>query len=180
MIINPNGHPRILAVDCGMKHNQIRCLKSRGARIEVVPWNHDLAKAMAKDHDGLFLSNGPGDPQMCAETVKNIKQVLEASSKPIFGICLGHQLMAVALGCKTKKMKYGNRGHNQPCIHEDTKRCYITTQNHGYAVDASHLPEGTKDQPSILCPMNISESTLFLILPPILMMFTQKRLVEIQ
>ena len=150
MIINLNGHPRILAVDCGMKHNQIRCLKSRGARIEIVPWNHDLAKAMAKDHDGLFLSNGPGDPQMCAETVANIKQVLETSSKPIFGICLGHQLMAVALGCKTFKMKYGNRGHNQPCIHEDTKRCYITSQNHGYAVDAwdfkndaSNLPEGT-------------------------------------
>ena len=143
MVINPKGNPRILAVDCGLKNNQIRILESRGARIEVVPWNHDLAKAI-KDHDGLFLSNGPGDPKQCQETVKNIKKILddEKLSKPIFGICLGHQLLAMALGCKTFKMDFGNRGHNQPCIHEDTKRCFITSQNHGYAVDASNLPQG--------------------------------------
>ena len=116
--------------------------KGRGARIEVVPWNHDLSKAI-KNHDGLFLSNGPGDPQMCLETVQNLKKVLENSSKPIFGICLGHQLLARAIGCKTFKMDFGNRGHNQPCIHTGTKRCYITSQNHGYAVDASNLPTGT-------------------------------------
>ena len=116
-------------------------LKGRGARIEVVPWNHDLNKAI-KNHDGLFLSNGPGDPQMCLETVHNLKKVLENSSKPIFGICLGHQLLARAIGCKTYKMDFGNRGHNQPCIHTGTKRCYITSQNHGYAVDASNLPTG--------------------------------------
>ena len=78
--------------------------KGRGARIEVVPWNHDLDKAI-KNHDGLFLSNGPGDPQMCLETVQNLKKVLENSSKPIFGICLGHQLLARAIGCKTFKVR---------------------------------------------------------------------------
>ena len=106
---------RILAVDCGLKFNQLRCLVSRGARVDVVPWNYDLGQA---NFDGLFLSNGPGDPQKCAETIINIKTLIEASTKPIFGICLGHQLLALALGCKTYKMKYGNRGHNQPCLHE--------------------------------------------------------------
>ena len=102
-------------MDCGLKFNQLRCLVSRGARVDVVPWNYDLGQA---NFDGLFLSNGPGDPQKCAETIINIKTLIEASAKPIFGICLGHQLLALALGCKTYKMKYGNRGHNQPCLHE--------------------------------------------------------------
>ena len=131
-----------MAVDCGLKYNQLRCLASRGARIELVPWDFDLSKAMA-NFDGLFLSNGPGDPQMCKKTVDNIKKVLEKyPKKPIFGICLGHQLLAVALGCQTFKMPYGNRGHNQPCIHDETGRCFITSQNHGYAVDANALPHG--------------------------------------
>ena len=139
--INPSGSPRILAVDCGLKFNQIRCLVSRGARVDIVPWDYDICKA---SFDGLFLSNGPGDPQMCAETVANLKRLLAMSSvKPIFGICLGHQLLAVAgPNCKTYKMKYGNRGHNQPCVYEGTQRCYITSQNHGYAVDVSNLPDG--------------------------------------
>ncbi len=90
--VNPGGFPRICAVDCGMKNNQIRCLVKRGARVDVVPWNHSLNEA---EYDGLFLSNGPGDPEKAAETIQNLTRVLNAErAKPIFGICLGHQLLA--------------------------------------------------------------------------------------
>lgn len=100
---NPKGSPRICAIDCGLKYNQIRCLLARGARVDVVPWNHKLN---ANDYDGLFLSNGPGDPKMCKATISNIKAVVEAAVvKPIFGICLGHQLLSVAIGCSSFKMK---------------------------------------------------------------------------
>ncbi|XP_063698921.1 multifunctional protein r [Culicoides brevitarsis] len=136
---NPEGSPRIVAVDCGLKMNQIRCFLKRGARVDLVPWNYPLD---TKEYDGLFLSNGPGDPQMCRQTVANIQKVLRGSVvKPIFGICLGHQLMSTAIGCSTYHMKYGNRGHNLPCIHHDTGRCFMTTQNHGFAVDAATLPQ---------------------------------------
>ncbi|KAG7188566.1 hypothetical protein KM043_008197 [Ampulex compressa] len=137
---NPAGSPRICVVDCGLKYNQLRCLLNRGARLDVVPWNHDLVNA---EYDGLFLSNGPGDPSMCHETVQNVRSVLSSSKKkPIFGICLGHQLLSIAAGCVTYKMNYGNRGHNQPATHHGTGRCYMTSQNHGFAVDASNLPDG--------------------------------------
>lgn len=136
---NLKGHPRICVVDCGLKYNQLRCFLNRGARVDVVPWNHALDPA---EYDGLFLSNGPGDPAMCKTTVNNIRSVLAKQTiKPIFGICLGHQLLSVAAGCDTYKMKYGNRGHNQPVTHQDTGRCYMTSQNHGYAIDATTLPQ---------------------------------------
>ncbi|XP_055680705.1 CAD protein [Lutzomyia longipalpis] len=136
---NPDGKIRICAIDCGLKFNQIRCLAKRGARVDVVPWNHPID---GKNFDGLFLSNGPGDPSMCKETIENIRKFLNNSEtvKPIFGICLGHQLLSLAIGCKTKKMKYGNRGVNLPCLHHDTGKCFMTSQNHGYAVDADTLP----------------------------------------
>lgn len=136
---NPTGSPRICAIDCGLKLNQIRCFLKRGARVDVVPWNHSLN---SDDFDGLFISNGPGDPVMCKETVDNIKKIIESKNfKPIFGICLGHQLLASAAGCKTYKMKYGNRGHNLPCIHNGTERCYMTSQNHGFAVDVENISD---------------------------------------
>jgi carbamoyl-phosphate synthase/aspartate carbamoyltransferase/dihydroorotase len=137
---NPSGSPRICAVDCGLKLNQIRCFVKRGARVDLVPWDHQLNP---NDFDGLFLSNGPGDPVMCQKTVQNIRNVLSSPQlKPIFGICLGHQLLATAVGCKTYKMKYGNRGHNLPAMHHGTNRCFMTSQNHGFAVDAATIPNG--------------------------------------
>lgn len=136
---NASGSPRICAVDCGLKSNQIRCFVKRGARVDLVPWDHPLNP---KDFDGLFLSNGPGDPVMCEKTIKNIQNVLASPQvKPVFGICLGHQLLATAVGCKTYKMKYGNRGHNLPALHHGTNRCFMTSQNHGFAVDALSIPK---------------------------------------
>lgn len=137
---NPKGTPRICAVDCGIKNNQIRCLLKRGARVDVVPWNHKLN---VDEYDGLFLSSGPGNPVMCKTTIKNLKNILKSQKiKPIFGICLGHQLLSVAVGCSSFKMKYGNRGHNLPCIHSGTGRCYMTSQNHGFAIDEKTVPAG--------------------------------------
>lgn len=139
-VYNENGFPRIMMVDCGMKLNQIRCMVKRGARVEVVPWNYSIL-ANTKNFDGLFISNGPGDPKFCDITIKNIKALLEDDlfKKPIFGICLGHQLLSLAAGAQTRKMKYGNRGHNQPCLFVNSGRCCITSQNHGFEVVESSL-----------------------------------------
>ncbi|VDM61201.1 unnamed protein product [Angiostrongylus costaricensis] len=131
------GDVTVLAVDCGMKNNQIRCLVERGVRVAIVPWNHPIENEV---FDGLFLSNGPGDPEKCEPLVKRLSELLKKTTKPVFGICLGHQLIARAIGATTYKLKYGNRGHNQPCTHSGTGRCLITSQNHGFAVDATSLP----------------------------------------
>jgi carbamoyl-phosphate synthase / aspartate carbamoyltransferase / dihydroorotase len=137
---NLNGYPRIVVIDCGLKFNQIRCFLTRGAQVTVVPWDFEVI-SLEKDFDGLFLSNGPGDPVVCAKTVENIKTVMQKKpTLPIFGICLGHQLLATAAGGTTYKLKYGNRGHNLPCIHHGTERCFMTSQNHGFAVDVKSLP----------------------------------------
>ncbi|KAL1919958.1 uncharacterized protein VTP21DRAFT_1890 [Calcarisporiella thermophila] len=130
---------RILAVDVGMKNNQIRCFVNRGVELKVVPWDYDFLKET--DYDGLFISNGPGDPTMVPDTIERVRILMKQEKLPIFGICLGHQLMSLAAGAKTLKMKYGNRGHNIPCTDMISGRCHITSQNHGYAVDASSLPE---------------------------------------
>ncbi|TPX36935.1 hypothetical protein SmJEL517_g00916 [Synchytrium microbalum] len=132
---------RIMAVDVGMKNNQIRCFLKRGVELTVVPWNYDFV-AHQKEYDGLFISNGPGDPSTVTPTITNLKQLLAQQTKPIFGICLGHQLLALAAGAKTSKLLFGNRGHNIPCTDLRTNRCYITSQNHGFAVDVSTLPDG--------------------------------------
>uniref|UniRef100_A0A667Z9S5 Multifunctional protein CAD n=1 Tax=Myripristis murdjan TaxID=586833 RepID=A0A667Z9S5_9TELE len=137
-VFNPSGSLRITVVDCGIKYNQIRCLAKRGACVTVVPWDHPL-----DNFDGLFISNGPGDPRVCQATIDNVRKVVSVDHpKPLFGICLGHQLLSLVIGAKTYKMKYGNRGHNQPCIHKGTDRCFITSQNHGFAVDPETLPPG--------------------------------------
>ena len=135
----PKGAPKatIVAVDCGMKENIARSLVHRGAKVVRVPWNYDFTK---ENYDGLFISNGPGDPVMCKETVGNLKTAFE-KGKPILGICLGTQLMALAAGAKTYKLKYGHRSHNQPCVDTTSGRCYITSQNHGYAIDKKTLPK---------------------------------------
>ena len=111
----------------------------------VVPWDYDFPKLAGKDYDGLFISNGPGDPAMMSETVKHISTAMNEGRTPIFGICLGHQLLARAAGASTSKMKFGNRGHNIPCTNMLSGRCYITSQNHGYAVDPMTLPEDWKE-----------------------------------
>merc|ERR1719230_1310622 len=131
----------ILAVDCGMKNNIVRYFANvLRVKLTVVPWDYDFTE---DDFDGLFISNGPGDPTMCECTVANVRKVMQQRpTTPIFGICLGNQLLALAAGATTYKMKFGNRGMNQPCIDLRTTRCYITPQNHGYAVDASSLPSG--------------------------------------
>ncbi|RJQ33905.1 carbamoyl-phosphate synthase (glutamine-hydrolyzing) small subunit, partial [Candidatus Parcubacteria bacterium] len=124
------GRPRIIAIDCGMKENIVRSLVSRGATVIRVPWDYNFTK---EKYDGLFISNGPGDPVMCSKTIEHIKKAFEIG-KPILGICLGNQLLALAAGTRTYKLKYGHRSQNQPCLESGTKRCYITSQNHGYAV----------------------------------------------
>jgi carbamoyl-phosphate synthase small subunit len=131
---------RIIAVDCGMKANILRCLQKHPLQIERVPYNYDYAK---EDFDGVFLSNGPGNPEMYAETIAVLQQAMKRE-KPIFGICLGAQLLALAAGASTYKLRYGHRGHNQPCIDLESKRCYITSQNHGYAVHEHSLPKDWK------------------------------------
>lgn len=147
-LLHPSGRPiRILTLDVGMKYNQVRCFTSRGVELRVVPWDHDFLDSAVEPEpfDGVFVSNGPGDPTSVASTIARLRKLMErrgADAVPVFGICLGHQLLALAAGAQTEKMKYGNRGHNIPCTSSLTGRCYITSQNHGYAVKASSLPEG--------------------------------------
>ncbi|KAF4467886.1 hypothetical protein FALBO_5232 [Fusarium albosuccineum] len=142
---HPSGRTiRVLCLDVGMKYNQLRCFLKRGVEVLVCPWDHDLSGAI-DEYDGLFLSNGPGDPAVLENTVKNIAAVLEKNQTPVFGICLGHQLLARASGASTTKMKFGNRGHNIPCTSMVTGKCHITSQNHGYAVDAESLTGGWKE-----------------------------------
>ncbi len=129
---------KVVLVDCGVKANIIRCLLKRGIEVVRVPWDYDFNLL---DFDGLFLANGPGDPERCEVTVEHIRTFLDNPHvRPCMGICLGNQLLAKAAGAKTYKLKYGHRSHNQPVQRVGTTQCFITSQNHGYAVDASTLP----------------------------------------
>ncbi|KAI0262027.1 carbamoyl-phosphate synth [Gloeopeniophorella convolvens] len=141
--LHPSGRPlRVLAVDVGMKYNQVRCFTARGVELKVVPWDYDFNAPSEEPYDGLFLSNGPGDPTTVQTTIDRVARALQKGDRPIFGICLGHQLLALAAGARTSKMKYGNRGHNIPCTDALSGRCYITSQNHGFQVDTATLPAG--------------------------------------
>ena len=142
---NKGADKRVVLVDCGVKANIIRCLIRRGMEVVRVPWDYDFNQL---DFDGLFLANGPGDPERCQVTVEHIRTFLEnemkkdgAATRPCMGICLGNQLLARAAGAKTYKLKYGHRSHNQPVQQVGTTQCFITSQNHGYAVDDSTLPD---------------------------------------
>lgn len=129
---------KVCLVDCGVKHNILRCLLHRDVEVVRVPWDYDFAPA---DYDGLFISNGPGDPNLCGVTVGHIRRFME-TGKPICGICMGNQLLSLAAGATVRKLKYGHRGHNQPVRRVGTNQCYITSQNHGYAVDNDTIPKG--------------------------------------
>lgn len=131
-----NGPVTVVLVDCGMKENILRSLVRPETTILRVPWDYDFTN---EEYDGVVISNGPGDPERCDATIATIKRAMLAH-KPILGVCLGNQLLALAGGGSTYKLKYGHRSQNQPCIQTESKRCYITSQNHGYAVDAKSLP----------------------------------------
>jgi carbamoyl-phosphate synthase small subunit len=134
-----SGKKIICLVDCGAKQNIVRDLVKRNVKVVVVPWDYDLSKIK---YDGLLISNGPGDPKKAVETIANVRKAL-TGKKPILGICLGNQILALAAGGDTYKLKFGHRGQNQPCQLVGSKRCYLTTQNHGFAV--GKIPKGFKE-----------------------------------
>ena len=129
---------KVVLVDCGVKTNILRCLLRRGVEVIRVPWDYDFNQLQ---FDGLFISNGPGDPDTCDAAVQNIRKAMANEKLPIFGICMGNQLLSKAGGARIYKLKYGHRSHNQPVRMVGTERCFITSQNHGYAVMADTLPE---------------------------------------
>lgn len=139
---NQGAAKKVVLLDCGVKHNIIRNLIQRQVEVIRVPWDYDFNTL---SFDGLFLSNGPGDPNTCDKAVNNIRTFLSARQvRPLMGICLGNQLLAKAAGAEVYKLKYGHRSHNQPVRMEGTNRCFITSQNHGYAVNQSTLPNDWK------------------------------------
>lgn len=127
----------VVAIDCGMKMNIVRSLNKRDCRVTVVPWNTSAEEIMKLNPDGIFISNGPGDPTDVTETVDTVKELI--GKRPIFGICLGHQIISLAKGAKTYKMKFGHRGGNHPVRNLETGKIEITSQNHSYAVDAESI-----------------------------------------
>ncbi len=145
-----NGKYKILLIDCGVKYNIIRYLLERDTTVIRVPWDYDF---LDEEYDGLFISNGPGDPKQCDITIKNLNKAFK-KDVPIFGICLGNQLMGLAAGADTYKLKYGHRSHNQPVIRKGTKNSYITSQNHGYAINNNTL---TKDWEPLF--LNLNDNT---------------------
>jgi len=146
--LNPSGNVRIAVLDFGAKANILRSLVRRGASVTVFPWNYDF-NAVRDQYDGLFLSNGPGDPIHCMEAALNLRQTLREWAKPVFGICMGHQVIGLAAGLDAYRMTFGNRGHNQPVLALASAgsikagRVYVTSQNHQYALKLQDpFPEG--------------------------------------
>ena len=135
------GKKRIVLVDCGTKNSIVRSFTRRGLSVLRCPWDYPISDERAA---GIVISNGPGDPKMCKETIANVRVAL-SGDVPILGICLGSQILALAAGADTYKLKYGHRSQNQPCVETGTRRCYITSQNHSYAVDADTLPEDWRE-----------------------------------
>jgi carbamoyl-phosphate synthase small subunit len=136
---NKSGDPTIILVDCGAKENILRCLIRRNVKVIQVPAATDFETIMGYSPSGVVISNGPGDPKQCLKTIETVRKIM-AADLPVFGICLGNQILALAAGGNTYKLKFGHRSQNQPCIEEGTRRCYITSQNHGFAVDMKSLP----------------------------------------
>lgn len=133
------GRKKIILVDCGVKQAIINNFVERGIQVKRVPWDYNFTSEL-KNYDGLFISNGPGDPKQCKVTIAHVKEAMR-STIPQFGICLGSQIQGLAAGANTYKLKYGHRGQNQPCVIEGTKTALLTSQNHGYAVRESTLPK---------------------------------------
>jgi carbamoyl-phosphate synthase small subunit len=138
--ISGQGKKTLALIDCGAKRNIIRCLVKRNIQVITVPWDYDLfAKTNDLHFDGIIISNGPGNPELATKTIQTIRTAL-ANNIPTLGICMGNQLLTLAAGGTTYKMKFGHRSQNQPCLMQNTQRCYITSQNHGFAV--RDIPEG--------------------------------------
>ncbi len=144
---------RVVAIDYGMKWNILRCLTQVGCEVTVVPGTASADEVLSHNPDGIFLSNGPGDPAAVGYAIDTVKNLI--GKKPIFGICLGHQLLGLAFGAKTFKLKFGHRGANQPVRNELTKQIEITTQNHGFSVDPSTLPSNV-----VPTHINLNDNTL--------------------
>ncbi len=140
-ILYKKSKKKIILIDCGVKNNIIRSFLKRNYTILRVPWNYNF---LQEKTDGIIISNGPGDPKKCDATIKNVKKAIEKNI-PILGICLGSQILGLAAGADTYKLKFGHRSHNQPCIETGRNRCYITSQNHGYAINSDTLPEDWRE-----------------------------------
>lgn len=152
-ILKTEAKHKVVALDFGMKTNISRCLVQSGCIVKILPGTATAEEVLAENPDGVFLSNGPGDPEAVTYGIETIKGLL--GKKPIFGICLGHQLLSLALGAKTFKLKFGHRGANHPVLNTETGKVEITTQNHGFAVDPSSLPDGVK-----ATHINLNDQTL--------------------
>jgi carbamoyl-phosphate synthase small subunit len=131
------GSKKVVVVDCGVKNSIITAFLKRDITVVRCPWDYDF---MAENPDGVIISNGPGDPKKCGKTIENVKAAMD-KKMPMLGICLGSQILGLAAGADTYKLKYGHRSQNQPCVEMGTKRCYITPQNHGYALNSDTLPQ---------------------------------------
>ena len=130
---NVDGKKTAVLIDCGVKNSIIRNLLKRGINVIRVPYDFSAKEIMSYNPDGIFISNGPGDPKKCVKTIESVRQLVD--KVPLMGICLGAQILTLSLGGETYKLKYGHRSQNQPALDLKTNRCYITTQNHGYAID---------------------------------------------